>query len=79
LAADFQSGVNEDAATECPGGIQSPTSWHMDATPDVPAGSILCGTYNNAPDFMWTKTDGLLLADIQGPDLDTLYAYWISL
>ena len=79
LAGEFQSGVNEDAATECPGGIQSPTSWHMDATPDVPAGSILCGTYNNAPDFMWTKTDALLLGDIQGPDLDTLYGYWVSL
>ena len=78
LASEFQAGVNEDSAKECPGGPQSPTTWHQDATPDVPAGSLLCGTFNDVPDLMWTKDDGLLLGDLQGPDLTALYQHWLS-
>ena len=76
LADAFQSSVDDEAITQCPGKIQSPSSWHTDAAPGVPAGSLLCGTYNDAPDLLWTKNDGLLLGDIQGSDLNSLYQFW---
>jgi serine/threonine-protein kinase len=79
LASRFQDGVNEAAVSQCPGSIDSPRSWHYDATPAFSAGSLACGTRNNAPDLMWTKNDVLLLGDVQGADLDSLYGWWLSL
>jgi serine/threonine kinase PknH len=79
LASHFQEAVNGDAVSQCPGSIDSPRSWHYPATPDFAAGSLVCGTHNNVPDFAWTKNDALLLGDVQGPDLTTLYGWWLSL
>lgn len=79
LASQFQDGVNEGAISQCPGSIDSPRSWHYDATPAFSAGSLACGTRNNVPDLMWTKNDVLLLGDVQGADLDSLYGWWLSL
>jgi serine/threonine kinase PknH len=79
LATRFQDGVNDDAVSQCPGSIDSPRSWHYDATPAFAAGSLVCGTNNNAPDLMWTKDDVFLLGDVQGPDLPSLYQWWLSL
>ncbi|WP_146221145.1 hypothetical protein [Mycolicibacterium moriokaense] len=79
LASQFQDGVNDDAVSQCPGSIDSPRSWHYDATPAFSAGSLACGTRNNVPDLTWTKNDVLLLGDVQGPDLDSLYGWWLSL
>jgi serine/threonine kinase PknH len=79
LATRFQDGVNDVAVSQCPGSIDSPRSWHYDATPAFAAGSLVCGTNNNAPDLMWTKDDVFLLGDVQGPDLPSLYQWWLSL
>ena len=79
LASQFQDGVNADAASQCPGSIDSPRSWSYDATPAFNAGSLVCGTHNNAPVLMWTKNDVLLLGQVQGPDLSSLYGWWLSL
>jgi hypothetical protein len=79
LASQFQDGVNEAAVSQCPGSIDSPRSWHYDATPAFSAGSLACGTRNNVADLMWTKNDVLLLGDVQGADLDSLYGWWLSL
>ncbi|MDT5299545.1 MAG: serine/threonine kinase PknH [Mycobacterium sp.] len=79
LASQFQDGVNEAAVSQCPGSIDTPRSWHYDATPAFSAGSLACGTRNNVPDLMWTKNDVLLLGDVQGADLDSLYGWWLSL
>ncbi len=49
------------------------------ATPAFNAGSLVCGTHNNAPVLMWTKDDVLLLGQVQGPDLSNLYGWWLSL
>jgi serine/threonine-protein kinase len=79
LANAFQTGIDEDTITQCPNGNQSPATWANDAAPNVPAGSVLCGTYNNRPDLLWTKNNDLLLGDIQGPDLNALYQFWQTL
>ncbi|PRC56541.1 serine/threonine protein kinase, partial [Mycobacterium sp. ITM-2017-0098] len=49
LDAAFQEGIRVNSELlECPGsGIDSPTTWHYTDTPDVVAGQIACGTYND--------------------------------
>jgi serine/threonine-protein kinase len=79
LADAFQNGVDEDTVTQCPNGNQSPGTWATDAAPNVSAGSVLCGNYDNRPDLMWTNNHDLLLSDIQGPDLNALYQFWQDL
>jgi serine/threonine kinase PknH len=75
----FQDGIGEDAVTPCPHGGDSPGIWHTEGTPNVPAGSVLCGTYNKGPDLLWTQNKDLLIGDIQGPDLNALYRFWQDL
>ncbi len=80
LDAGFEeaTGVNSELL-QCPGsGIDSPTTWHYTESPDEVAGRIACGTYNDSPDLVWTKNDGLLLADAQGPDLAQLHEWWLE-
>jgi hypothetical protein len=79
LADAFQNGIAEDTVTPCPDGKQSPATYQNDAAPNVPAGSVLCGSYNKGPDLMWTQNKDLLLGDIQGPDLNALYQFWQDL
>lgn len=80
LDAAFQEGIQVNSELlECPGsGIESPTTWHYTDTPDVVAGQIACGTYNDNPDVVWTKDDNLLLADAQGPNLEDLHNWWLE-
>jgi serine/threonine kinase PknH len=75
----FQDGISEDAVTPCPHGGDSPGIWHTEGAPNVPAGSVLCGTYNKGPDLLWTQNKDLLIGDIQGPDLNALYQFWQGL
>jgi serine/threonine kinase PknH len=75
----FQDGISEDAVTPCPHGGDSPGVWHTEGAPNVPAGSVLCGTYNKGPDLLWTQNKDLLIGDIQGPDLNALYQFWRGL
>jgi hypothetical protein len=75
----FQNGIDEDVVTPCPDGKPSPGTWQTDSAPNVPAGSVLCGSYNKGPDLLWTQTKDLLLGDIQGPDLNALYQFWQDL
>ncbi len=75
----FQDGISEDAVTPCPNGGDSPGIWQAAGAPNVPAGSVLCGTYNKGPDLLWTQNKDLLIADIQGPDLNALYQFWRDL
>lgn len=47
--------------------------------PAFNAGSLVCGTHNNAPVLMWTKDDLLLLGQVQGPDLSSLNGWSLRL
>jgi serine/threonine kinase PknH len=79
LASAFQTGIDEDTITLCPNGNRPPITWHTKAAPNVPAGSLACGNYNNAADLLFTKNSDLLLGDIQGPDLNALYQFFLTL
>ena len=76
LDAHFQSSANADELSPCPGGLQSPGTWHYNSNSDEPAGKIACGTYKGKPDLTWSQYDEGLLGDIQGDDIASLYNFW---
>ncbi len=80
LDSHFDVAIKENSELfQCPGsGTDSPTTWHYTDTPDNVEGRIACGTYNNAPDLVWTKNSDLLLADAQGPNMDDLHNWWLK-
>ena len=80
LDSHFDVAIKENSELfQCPGsGTDSPTTWHYTDTPDNVEGRIACGTYNNAPDLVWSKNSDLLLADAQGPNMDDLHKWWLK-
>ena len=58
--------------------MDSPTEWNYKRSPDAVAGQVACGTYQGNADVMWTQNEELLLADVQGPDLDELHNWWLN-
>jgi hypothetical protein len=65
LSRQFESSIQEnDELQRCPGAdAESPITWHYQASPDMVAGSVACGTYQGNADIVWTQDDDLLLAD----------------
>lgn len=80
LSRQFESSIQEnDELQRCPGAdAESPITWHYQATPDVVAGSLACGTYQGNADIVWTQDDDLLLADIQSGDMSGLHDWWLN-
>ena len=78
LNKQFQQNVEADSQLlQCPGGtVDSPTTWHYNATPDKVEGQLACGTYDNKPNLAWTHESDLLLGDVQGSDHDELHKWW---
>jgi serine/threonine kinase PknH len=80
LNKHYQQSIKADSQlVQCPGsGVDSPTTWHYKSTPDVVAGQVACGTYQNNPDVTWTKESDLVIGDAQGPKLDELHQWWLN-
>jgi serine/threonine kinase PknH len=80
LNAHFEAGIKEDSELlQCPGsGIASPTTWHYDATPNLSAGKVACGTYKGNGDIVWTKESDLLLGDAEAAKLDDVHDWWLK-
>jgi serine/threonine kinase PknH len=80
LRANFDSAIGETAVLlPCPNNTaDSPTTWHYTDTPQKAEGSIACGTYNDGPDITWTKNDGLLLGNAQGPNMEEMHQWWLA-
>ena len=76
MDSKFKIFVSEDQLSPCPGGAQSPGTWSYNASSGQVAGQIACGTYQGTPDLTWTQNAELMLGNIQGPSLDSLYDYW---
>ena len=76
LDAHFQTAAGEDQIKDCPGGVASPGTWHYTNSPDTPAGKLVCGTYEGTPDLVWSQNDKLLLGNLQGTDLQSIYDFW---
>ena len=81
LAAAMDQLIKGLAVQICPGNYASPGPWRKTATPEVAAGTLVCGTtQRNAPVVGWTLDRAMLLAAIQAePErsgLDQLYTWW---
>jgi serine/threonine-protein kinase len=80
LDSRFQDGLKAyDQLQKCPGSeLDSPTTWHYNATADQVAGQVACGTYKGNGDVFWSNNKDLLLGDAQGPNLEDLHKWWLQ-
>ncbi|MGA7053566.1 MAG: serine/threonine-protein kinase [Mycobacterium sp.] len=78
LKKAFDDDIADVQLANCPGGGQSPDSWHYDQNPTVTAGTIACATYKNHPNVIWSNQSKLLLNDVFGdpPAMDDLHTWW---
>ncbi len=80
LAAAMDQLIAGMAVQICPGNYASPGPWRKTATPEVPAGTLVCGTREGNPAVGWTLDSAMLLATIQAEPgrarLDQLYTWW---
>jgi hypothetical protein len=53
LASSFKASIKDDVLTACGDSGQSPTTWHQGSS-STNAGSVACGTYQNAAEIIWT-------------------------
>jgi hypothetical protein len=75
LAGYFKGSIKDDLLTTC-GDVQSPTTWHHGSSAD--AGSVACGTYQDAAEIIWTTDSKNILSYIRGSNTDVpaLYQWW---
>lgn len=87
LDAAFADVIASTTARVCPGadgGYQSPGAWRRNASPEIVAGTLLCGTNQaSQPMVAWTTASTLILGTIradtpQTPTLEQLYTWWSS-
>jgi len=80
LVSAFDAAIPASAIVNCPGNIQSPGPWRRNASPQVVAGTLVCGVDQNTAVLAWTDEARLVLSSIRsappGPGLDQLYAWW---
>lgn len=80
LKAALDQMIKSTTTQTCPGNYMSPGAWRRTTNPDVPAGTLVCGTRQDNPTVGWTLDDALLLAAItstpSGPTLADLYTWW---
>jgi serine/threonine kinase PknH len=74
----FTDDIAKLSLVHCPGEKKAPNGWHYDETPDVIAGTIACGTYNDHGNVIWTFDKKLMLGDVAGdpPGVADLYTWW---
>jgi serine/threonine kinase PknH len=61
-----------------PGAENGTTTWKYDETPNVPAGSIVCGTFQDRQTLLWSNTAKLFIGLVEKPTPGTLYQWWQS-
>jgi serine/threonine-protein kinase len=76
LETHFQTAASEDQILPCPGGPASASNWQYAESPNEPAGKVVCGTYEGTPDLVWSQNDKLLLGNLQGTDVQSIYDFW---
>jgi hypothetical protein len=77
LAAVFKNSIKDDALTTCGDQGQSPTSWHQ-GSGTANAGTLACGTYQNAAEIIWTNDAKNVLSYIRASNTDvgSLFQWW---
>jgi hypothetical protein len=77
LATVFKNSIKDDVLTACGDQGQSPTSWHQGSS-TTNAGSVACGTYQNAAEIIWTNVAKNVLGYIRASntDVQALFGWW---
>lgn len=82
LQRAFNDVVASSTTVICPGNIMSPGAWRRNATPQLAAGTVFCGTTKDGSVVAWTTDDKLLLNVVNttanGPTLEQLFSWWSS-
>ena len=73
LNQQFQQAIGSDSQLlQCPGlSVNSPTTWHYNATPNKVEGQLACGIYNNKPNLAWTSSPSCCSAPRRDPTTTT--------
>jgi hypothetical protein len=76
LSGSFKASIKDDVLTACGDSGQSPTTWHQGSGTN--AGSVACGTYQNAAEIIWTTDAKNVLSYIRASNADvpSLYQWW---
>lgn len=72
----FVEFASRDRLSRCPNAGESPGFWSYNASDDKTAGQNTCGSNQGTPTLTWTQDEQVLLARIQGNDINSLYNYW---
>ena len=77
LAGSFKASIKDDVLTSCGDAGQSPTTWHQ-GNSTANAGSVACGTYQNAAEIIWSTDAKNILSYIRASnnDVPALYQWW---
>ena len=77
LVGSFKASIKDDTLTSCGDAGQSPTTWHQGSS-NTNAGSVACGTYQNAAEIIWTTDAKNILSYIRASnnDVPALYQWW---
>jgi len=81
LQDHFNQVVSASITQVCPGRIMSPGPWRHNATPEITAGTLFCGTRQSDPVIAWTDDAKLLLAVVASPEqssMEQMFTWWTS-
>ena len=74
---DQTTHIKTQQLVNCPGSTDSaPGTYHKNSAPNVPAGYVACGQWNNSHTVIWTVDADLVLAIAIGDDLNAMYDWW---
>ena len=79
LATWFKNSIKEEALTNCgDNSTQGPAPWHQGANATTNAGQVVCGTYQDGAEIIWTTDAKNILSDIRASNSDatSLYKWW---
>ena len=79
LATWFKNSIKEEVLTNCgDSSVQGPAPWHQGANATTNAGQVVCGTYQDGAEIIWTTDAKNELSYIRASNADVtaLYQWW---
>jgi serine/threonine-protein kinase len=71
----FDDFTSEDELQPCPGMSGTPGVWSYKQN-TAPDGKVACGTFQGKADLIWSENAPLMLGNISGSSVESLYDYW---
>jgi hypothetical protein len=79
LATWFKNSIKEETVTKCgDSSTQGPAPWHQGNNATTNAGQVVCGTYQDGAEIIWTTDAKNILSYIRASnsDVPALYKWW---